>query len=203
VIKPLRLIITGEGGQGVQSVGIIIAKAAFCSGKLATYLPNYGTEQRGGVSVAYVQICSCDEKLKSCICQIGFPKFDKADILINFRERAVKRTAKYVSKDTIYLYDSNLVNSNSLKGLDCNKIAIPAERIASTKLEPKVFNMVILGALIEETGILNNKIVQEVMDEFFNEKYKKKPELKHLNRKALQIGIDMIQKIKNNSKIKV
>lgn len=198
--KPKKIIITGEGGQGVQTIAQILALSAFDAGKEATYIPNYGVEQRGGVSVAFVQICSCEETDKSCGCHIGFPKFDKADLLINLRERAVERTKQYVTKETLYVYDSVLVKSSSLARISCEKIAIPAQSYASEKLESKVFNMIILGAVLEATKVLSKEAVEKKLDQFFADKYKKHPELKHLNKKALAVGIEMIERVNRNIK---
>lgn len=66
--KTVKIVLAGEGGQGVQSVAQILTDAAALEGKEILYIPNFGVEQRGGVSIAYVQIG--DER-------IGAPKFKK------------------------------------------------------------------------------------------------------------------------------
>ena len=78
-----KIALAGEGGQGVQSLAEILAEAANQEGKQALYIPNFGVEQRGGVSIAYVQISDGP---------IGAPKFQKADILIPLSPRAIRRT---------------------------------------------------------------------------------------------------------------
>ena len=82
----VRVALAGEGGQGVQSVAEILAEAAYNENKQAIYIPNFGLEQRGGVSIAFIQVS--DER-------IGAPKFNKADVVIAMSERAVGRTAGY------------------------------------------------------------------------------------------------------------
>lgn len=193
--KPTRIIITGEGGQGVQTIGKILAKAAFIHGKQATYLPNYGVEQRGGVSIAFVQICECYEDHDSCSCEIGFPKFLKADLLVNFCERAIERTKVYTKRETLYVYDSILIDDNVLNFIKCPKIAIPATDYARKNLEAKVFNMIMLGAIIGYTDILDIKDVEKAFLEEFAPKIKKRPEIKHLNLKALKVGYDLMKNI--------
>ena len=96
----VKIAIAGEGGQGVQSIGDILAEAGNEEGKEALYIPNFGVEQRGGVSLAFVQIS--DE-------QIGSPKFQHGDIVIALSERAVARTKQYVTGDTLFVYDSSLI----------------------------------------------------------------------------------------------
>ncbi|MGB4510981.1 MAG: 2-oxoacid:acceptor oxidoreductase family protein, partial [Thermacetogeniaceae bacterium] len=76
--EAVRIAIAGEGGQGVQSVAMILTEAAALDGKEFLYIPNFGVEQRGGVSIAFVQIG--DEK-------IGAPKFKTGDIVIALSDR--------------------------------------------------------------------------------------------------------------------
>ena len=197
---PIKILFTGEGGQGVQTIAKILTKAAFLSGRKTTYLPNYGVEQRGGVSLAFVQICECEVKHKSCDCDIGFPKFNKADILLNLRERAIERTKRYVKKEALYIYDSSLVSRESLSGISSPKIAVPASDYAKKKLEPRVFNMVVLGAVISYTDIVNRNFIYRAIDDVFKEKIKKKPELKHLNHQAFDIGYKLMKNIENAGK---
>ncbi|MEM5768154.1 MAG: 2-oxoacid:acceptor oxidoreductase family protein, partial [Bacillota bacterium] len=96
----VRIAIAGEGGQGVQSIAEILASAAYMLGKEALYIPNFGVEQRGGVSVAFVQISPR---------KIGSPKFQTADILIPLSPRSVRRTRQYAGQNTIYIYDNSLI----------------------------------------------------------------------------------------------
>ena len=86
-----RIMLAGEGGQGVQSVALILSEAAYKAGKQVMYIPNFGVEQRGGVSVAFMQISSE---------VIGSPKFDDADIIVALSDRAVKRVQMYAKPNT-------------------------------------------------------------------------------------------------------
>ncbi|MDO4542586.1 MAG: 2-oxoacid:acceptor oxidoreductase family protein, partial [Bacillota bacterium] len=51
-----RIMLAGEGGQGVQSVAAILSEASYAAGREVMYIPNFGVEQRGGVSIAFMQI---------------------------------------------------------------------------------------------------------------------------------------------------
>ena len=51
----VRIALAGEGGQGVQSIAEIMAEAAYENNQQALYIPNFGLEQRGGVSIAFIQ----------------------------------------------------------------------------------------------------------------------------------------------------
>ena len=97
-----KIIATGEGGQGVQALADILALAAFRSGRQALYIPNFGIEQRGGVSLAMVQIDDV---------QIGSPKFLTADLIAALSPRSLERCHRYMGPATLLLYDNSLIES--------------------------------------------------------------------------------------------
>ncbi len=203
-MKELKLIIAGEGGQGIQTIADTFAMAADHEGDNATYIPNFGVEQRGGVSLAFVQI--------SEIRPIGFPKFEKADILVLLCERAIERTRQYITSNTILIYDSDLINSKKLPTqikvcadsgrvcanphliCDFNKIfAIPATSTAREKFSPRVFNVIILGVILAIAHIVKLKEVERALNIELADKFKKNPHLKNLNQEALEFGVDLVR----------
>lgn len=97
--KAVKIALAGEGGQGVQSVAMILTEAAAMEGKEILYIPNFGVEQRGGVSIAFVQIG--DQK-------IGAPKFKTGDIVIALSDRAVRRVGMYAGPQTVFIYDAGI-----------------------------------------------------------------------------------------------
>jgi 2-oxoglutarate ferredoxin oxidoreductase subunit gamma len=184
-----RILIAGEGGQGIQSMAHILSRAAFSEGKQVTYLPNFGIEQRGGVSLAFIQI---SDKI------ISFPKFQKADILVVLTKRAIKRIEKYIQPNTILMFDNSLIEAGDLSEFHVEKVAIPASSYAKEKLVPKVFNIIMLGALTREIGGLSPRRTEKQLEEFFADKIHEEPQLKHFNLRALEIGEDMIKRIKKH-----
>ncbi|MDD3653182.1 MAG: 2-oxoacid:acceptor oxidoreductase family protein [Desulfotomaculaceae bacterium] len=182
--KITRIVLAGEGGQGVQSVAEIIAEAANKAGKQALYIPNFGVEQRGGVSVAYVQISDGN---------IGSPKFKTGDIVVALSERAVRRTGKYAGPDTTYVYDS------SIKGIEGELpkyagrfLPIPAIDIARHDFHPRVFNIIILGAVVGATGVIPLEQVKDAIEEKLGYKFEKQPELRELNFRAMERGMELV-----------
>ncbi|MDR3589921.1 MAG: 2-oxoacid:acceptor oxidoreductase family protein [Negativicutes bacterium] len=234
--KVIKIALAGEGGQGVQSIAEILAEAANEDGKNALYIPNFGVEQRGGVSIAFVQISDGP---------IGAPKFQKADILIPLSPRAVKRTRMHAGKDTVYIYDNSLiqeaeVNDNVVgmqyydvtvpcptadepnqdlqqdmiagepktcsftkpgPGVDpadipsdvARVIPIPANDIAKDELHPRVFNIIILGAVIAATEVLPLETIKTALDTKLGDKFKNNPQLREMNFKALERGYELIK----------
>lgn len=174
-----RILLAGEGGQGVQSIAKILIHAAHASGKHVAHLPNFGVEQRGGVSLAFVQIG--DE-------EIAYPKFVNADVAILLSHRAVERSAMHLTNDTKIIFDNSILSQKELEGFKTEKIAIPASHLAKVKLIPRVFNTIVLGALTEEIGGIKEKELKKATLDYFKEKIKAKHELKHFNLAALEMG---------------
>lgn len=244
--KVTKIALAGEGGQGVQSIADILAEAANAVGKQALYIPNFGVEQRGGVSIAYVQISDGT---------IGFPKFQKADILIPLSPRSVKRTKMYAGENTVYIYDNSLIQEGEVNdniigmqyfdvtppcptagmpgspettvdqpnhdlqqdmiagepktcsftrpgpGVDPSDIPsevkrvipIPANDIAKDEFHPRVFNMIILGAVIAATEVLPLESIKQALETKLGDKFKANPELRNMNFKALDRGFEIIK----------
>lgn len=211
----LRICMAGEGGQGVQTVAEILAEAAYSSGKEAIYIPNFGVEQRGGVSIAFVQIS--DEK-------VGSPKFKKADILVVLSPRSVDRTKGYIQENTTYVYDSSAITPpmihDAMVGIQAwdtiapeafadqvgsrpgipieppaglKVVGIPAAEVAKNELSPRVFNVIVLGAVVEVSKVLTENDVLAALDHTLAGKFKDRPELKDLNHRAFARGAELVR----------
>jgi 2-oxoglutarate ferredoxin oxidoreductase subunit gamma len=182
--KAVKIAMAGEGGQGVQSVAQILMDAAILEGKEALYIPNFGVEQRGGVTIAFVQIGT--EK-------IGAPKFKTADIVIALSDRAVRRTHMYAGPQTLFVYDSGIEGvEDDLPRNAKHVLAIPALETANQKLSPRVFNILIMGAVIGATGVVSVDKARQAVEKRLAYKFEKNPELRDLNFKAIQEGFDLV-----------
>ena len=127
-----KMVLAGEGGQGVQSVAKILVEAGYEAGKQVLYIPNFGVEQRGGVSIAFCQIA--DEK-------IGEPRFAKGDIVIMLSDRAIDRCATYVDKNSVVVYDTSVCSKKP--DVECKEIiGVDANKIANEQLSARVFNII-------------------------------------------------------------
>jgi len=176
----VRIALAGEGGQGVQSIAEILAEAAYNSNKQALYIPNFGLEQRGGVSIAFIQFSSQ---------RIGAPKFNKADIVVALSERAVHRTIGYSGPETLFVYDSSFkIGPEDLPKVAKRIISIPALDTSNRELNPRVFNIMIMGAVIELANVVSFEAAREALEHKLGYKFDKNPSLRELNFKALEIG---------------
>lgn len=181
----IKVMLVGEGGQGVQTIAKLLARAAFNKGYHSTYIPNFGTEQRGGISISFIKISSKE---------IVSPKFKFANIFVILTSRNIERTLRYISKDTKVLYDKYLVSKDVLSEISkMTTQTTPAEafKTATEEMTERNFNIIILGTL---TGLVDPDIsdnVLSLMDKKFKKYYKKRPELKDLNHKAFNIGFNL------------
>ena len=178
-----KIIISGEGGQGVLSIAKIMAYSAWQQGKKAVFMPFFSTEKQGGVSTAFAQISDED---------IPFPKFRKADLWVALSQRAVDRIQDYLDDSSVAIVNTHLVKD--LSGLKKWKpYAIDATRIAKEEFnEPRTFNMVIMGAMLRFVPGLTLGSFAQSIEKQFKDKYEKKPELRDLNQKAFERGYELI-----------
>jgi 2-oxoglutarate ferredoxin oxidoreductase subunit gamma len=186
--KLIKIMIVGEGGQGIQTVAKLLAKAAFKKGYHSSYIPNFGTEQRGGISLAFLEI-SCEH--------IVSPKFDTADVFVIVSSRDIERTLRYIGKETSVIYDKHLVNDDVLKEIkkkSSTVAGIDAFNTAVENFSERSFNIIILGLL---TAIVDKDIagtVKKLMKKKFEKYYKKKPELEKSNNEAFEKGLNLTGK---------
>lgn len=179
----VKIVLAGEGGHGVQSVAKILVEAGYAADKKVLYIPNFGVEQRGGVSIAFCQISDKE---------IGEPRFSKGDIVIMLSDRAIERCSEYVNEDTTVIYDPSICDTKP--EVKAKRIlAIPANEIAHKELSTRVFNIMILGAIIEATGVIDTKFVKDAMEQALGKKFDAKPELRELNYKALERGVQLVK----------
>lgn len=179
----IKIALAGEGGQGVQSVAEIIAEAAYNEKKQTIYIPNFGLEQRGGVSIAFIQVSDT---------RIGAPKFNKADVVLALSERAIARTAAYSDENTLFVYDSSFkIDPDELPRQVKRIIALPAIDTANNELHPRVFNIIIMGAVIGLTNVVGFDSAKEALENKLGYKFESNPELRTLNYKALEIGKEL------------
>ena len=176
-----KIVLAGEGGQGVQSIAKILVEAGYEAGKQILYIPNFGVEQRGGVSIAFCQIS--DEK-------IGEPRFAKGDIIIMLSDRAIDRCEAYVSENSTVVYDTSVCTKKP--ECKCKEIiGVDANRIANEKLSARVFNIIILGVLLAATNVLKLDDIKNAMEMALGKKFDAKPELRELNYK--EMGMSLIK----------
>lgn len=171
----IDLIVSGFGGQGIQAAGKLIAYAGMLENKHVSFLPSYGPEMRGGTSNCHVIVS--DEP-------IGSPILNSAAALMAMNRPSLDKFESYLVPGGIILVDSSLVN-RSPERKDVKVFEIPATKIASDMGNLAFANIIMLGKLIAETGIVSNEYFEKGLRKVL-------PEKKHYlipeEMKALDIG---------------
>lgn len=176
-------VFSGSGGQGIMSAGITLAHTAIDMNKHATYLPEYGPEQRGGSAKCTVVIS--DDQIVSPL-----PK--QCDNLIVMNEQAYRKFADDVKAGGILLVNSSRVKKEVERD-DVKVIAAPVDDIALELGNDKAANIILLGILIGATDIVSRETLALSLEEKFKDK---KPGILEMNIKALDRGIEIGRKYK-------
>lgn len=172
------LVVSGSGGQGVMSAGIMIAQTAVSAGKYATFLPEYGPEQRGGSAKCTVVVN--DEEIIS-------PLMAKCDTLITMNEQSFKKFGASLKAGGILIANTSRVLSEITRE-DITVVRVPADDIAVELGSIKCANIILIGALIgAEAGIITEESMLASLEAKFGSK---KKEILELNKVALQKGIE-------------
>ncbi len=170
-----NIIITGFGGQGILFVGKVLAYTAMLAGKHLSWLPSYGPEMRGGTANCHVIIS--DEP-------IGSPIVTEPDILITMNKPSLDKFENTVKAGGDIVVDSSLIDRKvdkkdvSVKYIEATKMAIELGNSA-------LANMVMLGAVIRQTGIF---VIDEIKSGMSKAVPKSKADLFEVNMNAVMIG---------------
>jgi 2-oxoglutarate ferredoxin oxidoreductase subunit gamma len=107
-------------------------------------------------------------------------------------DRAIDRCACYVDENTTVVYDTSVCTKKP--EMEAKEIiGLPANKIANDELSSRVFNIIILGAVIKATNVIELQYVKQAMEQALGKKFAVKPELRELNHKALEMGMSLIQ----------
>ena len=171
-------VFSGSGGQGIMSAGIMLAHAAIDESKHATYLPEYGPEQRGGSAKCTVIISDGE---------IISPLTKKCDNLICMNEQSYRKFAGDLKEGGLLVLNSSRIKNEELRA-DVKILSVPVDDIALELGNVRVANIVLLGALMGATDIVSKDVFVKSLEEKFKSK---KPEILEMNMKALEKGIEL------------
>ncbi len=145
----------GFGGQGLLLAGILLGKTAVLyAGKQAAQTQSYGTEARGGASQCNVVI---DDK------EITYVGVVNPDVFVVMSQEAYEKLIGEVKAGGLVFYDSDLVKIKENPGWQ--QIPVPSTSSAKGLGKQMVANVVMLGAMVEGTKILNIDLVKACLKE--------------------------------------
>ncbi|MBS4062332.1 MAG: 2-oxoacid:acceptor oxidoreductase family protein [Bacteroidetes bacterium] len=171
-----EIIIAGFGGQGVLSMGKILAYSGIMQDQEVSWMPSYGPEMRGGT--ANVIVIVSDERISSPVLTI----FDTAIIL---NQQSMDKFEKSVRPGGVLLYDPNGITRHPERK-DITIYQIEGAQLAADMGNTKIFNMIVLGAFLKVKPIVLLENVIRGLKKSLPERYHK---LIPMNEDALTMGM--------------
>lgn len=178
-----EIIIAGFGGQGVLSMGKIIAYSGVMQDMEVSWMPSYGPEMRGGT--ANVTVILSDERISSPILR----KFDTAIIL---NQQSMDKFEESVKPGGVLIYDGNGITRHPER-TDIKIYRVDAAEEASKMNNPKIFNTIVLGGFLKIKPVLKHENVIKGLKKSLPERYHN---LIDINEQALIRGQEIIREVK-------
>lgn len=175
-----EIIIAGFGGQGVMSMGQLIAYSGMIENKHVSWLPSYGPEQRGGT--ANVNVIVSDEP-------VGSPVISRPTAAIVLNKPSFDKFEPTVRPGGVLIVNSSLIDSKSKRD-DIKIIEVDATKLANELGESRVANSIILGVFLEISKAVSPDSVIESLKKVL-------PERRHnlipINKAALEKGAELVK----------
>lgn len=182
----------GRGGQGAKTASLLLADAAFNTGKYIQGFPEYGPERMGAPMTAYNRISTNPIRVHSNIYNPDYVVIVD-DTLLN----CVDVTAGLKEEGAIIINTTKDIAEIKplLKGYKGNVYTIDARRISEEALGRYFPNTPMLAAIVKVTEIMNDEDFIKDMEDSFKHKFSKKPEVIDGNMKAIKVALKEVKKV--------
>ncbi len=175
--RDLTVKIAGFGGQGILLLGQLLAEMGLREHMEVSWLPSYGPEMRSGSAHCHVSLAHD---------RIGSPLISQPEVLIAMNEPSLHKFAASVASGGLILYNQTKL-PEGFSAPQARVVCVPVSEIADNLGSAKVANVVMLGALLEETECLPAESAMAVLEATV-----KNPKLLELDRKAIAAGRDYV-----------
>lgn len=176
-----EIIIAGFGGQGVLSMGKILAYAGLMDNREVTWMPAYGPEQRGGT--ANVTVIVSDKSISS-------PIVDQYDTAVILNQQSLDKFESKVKPGGVLIYDPYGIHRAPTR-TDITVIPVDATDAAIAMGNSKTYNMLLLGALLEARNTVPDEAVVKALKKTLPERHH---HLIPLNEQAISKGKELVRK---------
>jgi len=168
------MFFAGSGGQGVLVMGQMVTHAAMLDGKSSTFFPSYGPEMRGGTANCTVVV---SDKTVSC------PLIYEADCVVAMNLPSLLKFESTLKPGGIMLLNKSTIAQKPQR-TDISVYEVALNELAGELGNMRVANMIMLGAVVRETGVVSQSSVEAVIRETLGAK---KAELVDINIKAFNL----------------
>lgn len=135
-----RVIMAGFGGQGLMTIGQLLAYAGLEEDKNVSWMPSYGPEQRGGTANCHVIVSDGP---------VGSPVISEATGVIVMNRPSLEKFESYLIQGGVLVIDSTLIDVKASR-TDVEAIYVPADEMANEMGNSKMANMIMLGAYVQK-----------------------------------------------------
>jgi len=180
--KAHEIIFAGFGGQGILSMGQIIAYSAMIEEKEISWMPSYGPEMRGGTANCIVIVSP--ERISS-------PIISRFDSVIALNQPSMDKFEQCVKQGGLLLYEQSTIINQPTR-TDIEVMGIPANEEAQKLGKKQVANMILVGAFLERRPIVKVENIVKALKKVLPERHH---HLIPLNEKALELGSKIAKEI--------
>ena len=182
----------GRGGQGAKTASLLLADAAFNTGKYIQGFPEYGPERMGAPMTAYNRISTSPIRVHSNVY-----KPDYVVVVDDTLLSCVDVTAGLKEDGAIIINTTKEIDEIKplLKGYKGNVYTIDARKISEEALGRYFPNTPMLAAIVKVTGIMTDEEFINDMQSSFKHKFAKKPEVIPGNMQAVEVALKEVKKI--------
>jgi 2-oxoglutarate ferredoxin oxidoreductase subunit gamma len=177
-----EILFAGFGGQGVLSMGQVLAYSAVMQKKEVSWMPSYGPEMRGGTANCTVIIS--DENISS-------PILKMYDTVVALNQPSVDKFEQSVKPGGTLIYDTNGITRHPTRA-GINIYKIDAANEAARMKNTKVMNMIVLGGFLKLKPIIEMENITKGLKKVLPERYHN---LVPLNLEAIQKGKEILEKV--------
>ena len=170
-----EILIAGFGGQGVLFAGKFLAYKGLLENRNLSWLPSYGPEMRGGT--ANCSVILSDES-------VGSPIVSKPDVLIAMNLPSLDKFENDVVPGGKIFVESTLISRKVARD-DVTAYYVPATFLAQSIGAPTLANMVMIGKLIKETGVVSYEELDAALKKVVSARH---ADLLEINKKAIETG---------------
>lgn len=157
-----KIVVAGFGGQGVITMGELLAFIAMRAGLNTTHYPSYGAEMRGGTANCAVTVSDDD---------IHSPVFSRPTSLLVMNEPSFRRFEPIVASGGLVVIDASRVTCRTGRG-DLEELAVPASETAERLGQVRVANIVLMAAFLRRRPLFPADLVRDSIARFFAAKGK-------------------------------
>jgi len=175
-----EMIFAGFGGQGVMSMGMMVAYAGMIEEKNVSWIPSYGPEMRGGTANCAV-VVTADE--------IGSPIITEPDVVVAMNLPSMTKFESMLKPGGMLIYNSSLIEREGGRD-DITVIGVPANDLASELGNTRVANMIVMGALLAKTKVVSSESIKQALRQVLPSH---RHDLLGINEEAMKRGAEYVK----------